>query len=175
MTAMATPTRSRAPAHGDQRQLAPRKAAAPIVAAVDASSASRAAVGAAVRLGAELEAPVVFVYVRRGPPGFLGAPVYQRRLAAALAPARRVLARALRAAARAGVAAEGEILEGSPRKRILDLARARGARLVVVGRRRRRLGRSVSCGVVRAARRPVVVAQNADPLADPLAAVAKAA
>jgi hypothetical protein len=52
--------------------------------------------------------------------------------------ARRALDLALRAAAHAGVAAAGEILEGSPRKRILEFARDRGARLVVVGRRRRR-------------------------------------
>lgn len=109
--------------------------------------------------------PVVFIYVRRGRAGFLGAPVYQRRLTAAMARARRALDRALRAAARADVAAEGEILEGSPRRRILEFARDRGARLVVVGRRRRRLGRSVSSAVVRAAGQPVVVAQGLTRLA----------
>jgi nucleotide-binding universal stress UspA family protein len=165
MTAVATPIRSQAPAHADHRRLAARSTAAPIVAAVDGSAASRAAVETAVRLGAEMDAPLVFVYVRRGPAGFLGAPVYQRRLTAAMAPARRVLDRAVRTAAAAGVAATGEILEGSPRKRILEFARERGARLVVVGRRRRRLGPSVSCAVVRAARRPVVVAQNLDRMA----------
>lgn len=77
-----------------------------------------------------------------------------------MARARLVRDRALRAAERAGVAAEGEILEGSPRKRILDFARHRGAQLVVVGRRRRRLGRRVFCAVVRTARRAVVVAQG---------------
>lgn len=118
------------------------------------------AVGTAVRLAAEMNAPLVFVYVRRGPAGFFGAPVYQYRLTAAMARARLVRDRALRAAERAGVAAEGEILEGSPRKRILEFARDRGAQLVVVGRRRRRLGRRVSCAVVRTARRPVVVAQG---------------
>ena len=146
MTAVATPLRSpvRAPADQLEQTLAPQTPAAPIVAAVDGSTASTAAVETAVRLGAEMDAPLVFVYVRRGPPGFLGAPVYQRRLTAAMARARHVLDRALRAAARAGVAAEGEILEGSPRRRILEFARERGARLVVVGRRRRRLRRSVS-------------------------------
>ena len=168
MTAMATPTRFQAPAHADQRQLTARNTAAPIVAAVDGSAASRAAVETALRLAAEMDTHVVFVYVRRGPARFLGEPVYQLRLTAAMARARRVLGRALRAAARAGVAADGEILEGSPRKRILEFARERAARLVVIGRRRRRLGRSVSCGVVRAARRPVVVAQSLDPMADPV-------
>ena len=165
MTAVATPFRAQAPAGADQRQLATRSTAAPIVAAVDGSAASRAAVETAVRLGAEMDAPVVFVYVRRDPAAFLGAPFYQRRLSAAMAPARRVLDRAVRSAARAGVTASGEILEGSPRKRILEFARERGARFVVVGRRRRRLGRSVSGAVVRAAQRPVVVAESLDPMA----------
>jgi nucleotide-binding universal stress UspA family protein len=145
MTAVASPLRSpvRAPADQLEQTLTPQTPAAPIVAAVDGSKASTAAVETAVRLGAEMDAPLVFVYVRHGPHGFLGAPVYQRRLTAAMARARHVLDRALRAAARAGIAAEGEILEGRPRKRILEFARDRGARLVVVGRRRRRLRRSL--------------------------------
>jgi nucleotide-binding universal stress UspA family protein len=138
--------------------------AAPIVAAVDHSVASRAAIGEAVRLGCELDAPVVFVYVRRGPAGFFGAPVYQRRLTKAMARARSVLDRALDVAVGAGIHAEAEILEGSPR-RIAELARDRDARLVVVGSRKRRLGRSVSSGVVRTAGRPVVVAKGSRRLA----------
>ncbi|MGH3113954.1 MAG: universal stress protein [Gaiellaceae bacterium] len=163
MTAVATPTRSRVLAPADQREqtFTPQTLTPPVVAAVDGSGASTAALDTAVRLAAEMNAPLVFVYVRRGPAGFLGTPVYQRRLTAAMARARHVLGRALRAAARAGVAAEGEILEGVPRRRILEFARARGARLVVIGRRRRKLGRSVSRAVVRTARRPVVVAQGA--------------
>jgi len=134
---------------------------APIVVAVDGSTASRHAVDAAVRLAAKLNAPLTFVYVRRGPPGFLGTPVFERRLTKELAEARRVIDGALLRAARAGVAAEGEILEGSPRKRIVEFAGDRNARLLVVGSRRRRLGRSVSSAVVRAARRPVLVARAA--------------
>jgi nucleotide-binding universal stress UspA family protein len=162
MTAAATLTRSPTLDRADQRELTStsQTPAAPIVAAVDDSAASTIAIQTAVRLGAGLDAPVVFLFVRRGPAGFLGAPIYQRRLTAAMARARRALDRALLAAARAGVAAEGEIVEGSPRTRILEFARARGARMVVIGRRRRRLGRSVSCAVVRAARRPVVIAQG---------------
>lgn len=148
-----SPTRTRAP------DLASSDAsAAPIVAAVDASDASRAAVSEAVALAGALDAPLVFVYVRRGPAGFFGRPVYQRRLTRELARARRVLDQALAVAASAGVDAQGEILEGSPRRRLAEFARDRGARLVVVGSRKRKLGRSVSRGVVRAARRPVVVA-----------------
>lgn len=138
---------------------------APIVAAVDGSAASRAAIAEAVRLGTELEAPIVFVYVRRGPAGFFGSPVYQRRLTKEMARARRVLDRALAVAASAGVSAQGEILEGSPRRRIPEFAGDRAARLVVVGSRKRKLGRSVSGGVVRAAGRPVVVARGLQQLA----------
>lgn len=138
---------------------------APIVAAIDGSPASRAAIGEAVRLGAELDAPIVFVYVRRGPASFFGASFYQRRLTKEMSHARRVLDPALGAAASAGVNAEAEILEGSPRRRIPEFARDRDARLVVVGSRKRRLGPSVSSGVVRAAARPVVVAQGLQRLA----------
>ena len=46
--------------------------AAPIVVAVDNSRAAAAAVRAAVRLARELTAPLVFVYVRRGPSSALG-------------------------------------------------------------------------------------------------------
>ena len=132
----------------------------PIVAAVDGSAASRAAVVEAVRLAAELSAPIVFVYVRRGPPGFFGAPVYQRRLTAKLARARQVLHEALVVADGAGVPAETEVLEGSPRQRISEFARARGARLIVVGSPRRKLGPSVSTGVIRTAGMPVTVTQS---------------
>jgi nucleotide-binding universal stress UspA family protein len=45
--------------------------------------------------------------------------------------ARRVLGSALRAARTAHVEAEGEILEGSPRRRIREFARDRRAQLVV--------------------------------------------
>jgi nucleotide-binding universal stress UspA family protein len=131
---------------------------APIVAAVDSSSAGRHVVDAAVGLAAKLNAPLTFVYVRSGPPGFLGTPVFQRRLTRKFAEARRVIDDALRGAAGAGVAADGEIIEGSPRKRIVEFARDRSASLIVVGSRRRRFGRSLSRAVVRAARRPVLVA-----------------
>jgi nucleotide-binding universal stress UspA family protein len=130
---------------------------APIVAAIDGSTAGWHASHAAVRLAVELNAPLTFVYVRRGPAGFLGTPVFERRLTRKMAEARRVIDHALRGAARAGVEAEGEILEGSPRKRIVEFASDRSARLIVIGSRRRRLGRSVSCAVVRATRRPVLI------------------
>jgi nucleotide-binding universal stress UspA family protein len=147
------------PATNVSRELL-EKSVPPIVAAVDDSPASRAAVEEAVRLAAELAVPIVFVYVRRGPAGSFGAPIYQRRLTAEMARARRVLDRALAVAAGAGVLAEGEILEGSPRRRISEFARDRSARLIVVGSRRRKLGKSVSSGVIRTAGRPVAVARS---------------
>jgi nucleotide-binding universal stress UspA family protein len=131
----------------------------PIVAAVDGSGASRAPIGEAVRLAGELSAPIAFVYVRRGPAGFFGAPVYQRRLTKEMARARRALDRALAVANGAGVQAEGAILEGSPRRRITEFARDRGARLIVVGSRGRKLRQSVSTAVIRAAECPVIVAR----------------
>ena len=154
MNAISTPTRAREPSSAS-----PIVAQAPIVAAVDGSASSPAAIDTAVRLGRELGASLVFVYVRRGPAGFWGSPVYQRRLTAEMSRARRALDTALTSAEQAGIKAQGEIIEGKPRRRILELAGDRGARLVVVGSRSRRLGRSVSKGVIRAAERPVVVAR----------------
>jgi nucleotide-binding universal stress UspA family protein len=149
MTAVATKARDR-----------PETRVAPIVAAVDGSPASAAAVESAVSLAGELDAPIVFVHVRRGPTEFLGAPFYQRRLTSAMARGRRVLREALDSAAAAGENAEGEILEGSPPRRIAELARRRDARAVVVGSRGRKLGRSVARAVARAPGRPVVVARR---------------
>ena len=132
--------------------------AEPVVAAVDDSAASGAAIEEAVNLAADLGAPLVFAYVRRGPAGFFGRPIYQRRLTAENERARRVLDRALWLASIAEVEAEAEILEGSPQRRIVEFARARGAQLVVMGSRRRRFGPSVARAVTRAADRPVVIA-----------------
>jgi nucleotide-binding universal stress UspA family protein len=153
---MPVPTRTAVPALAGSDP----PSAAPIVAAVDASAASRAAVDEAVIFAAELDVPLVFVYIRRGPAGFFGAPIYQRRLTKELQRARRVLDAALRAASVAEVEADAEILEGPPRRRLVEFARDRGALLVVVGSRRRRLGRSVASAVTRAADRPVVVAAS---------------
>jgi nucleotide-binding universal stress UspA family protein len=168
MAARATPTRTPASAGAAELRLiraVPAKGT-PIVAAIDESSASKGVVETAVKLAAELNASLVFVYVRRGPPGFLGRPFFQRSLTAKMTRARRSVDRALRVAAQAGVDAEGEILEGAPRKRILQLASDRDARLIVVGSRRRRFSRNVSRGVLRAAEWPVVVARSRPLLAD---------
>ena len=130
----------------------------PIIAAVDASDVSLTAAREAARLAAELDAPLIFVYVRRWPWAGLGEPYYQRRLNVEMATARRALDAALAAAREEGVAAEDEILEGRPARRVVDFAGHRDARLVVLGSRRRRIGWSVSRRVIHAADRPVVVA-----------------
>jgi nucleotide-binding universal stress UspA family protein len=69
----------------------------------------------------------------------------------------RALDDALALAQRAGVPATGERPAGDPARRVAEFAGLRGARLVVLGSRRRRLGRSVSRDVIRAANRPVLV------------------
>jgi nucleotide-binding universal stress UspA family protein len=132
--------------------------AAPIVVAVDTSRAAAAAAQDAVHLAQELDAPLVFVYVRRGPSSALGEPYYQRRLDAEMRTGRRALNDALAVAERAGVPATGEQLAGHPARRVVEFARMRNAQLVVLGSRRRRLGRSVSRHVIRSADRPVLVA-----------------
>jgi nucleotide-binding universal stress UspA family protein len=92
----------------------------------------------------------------------LGEPYYQRRLDAGMATGRRVLSAALAVADQAGVPATGEVLEGRPARRVLEFARLRDARLVVLGSRRRLLG-GVSRRVIRSADRPVVVAGRTAP------------
>jgi nucleotide-binding universal stress UspA family protein len=129
----------------------------PIVAAVDGSAAATDAARTAVRMARVLAAPLVFVYVRRGPSWSLGTPNYQRRLDAEMGSARWALGAAKAVARRAGVAAEGEILEGDPAQRVVEFAHDRRARLLVLGSPRWRFGRSVARRVIRSADRPVVV------------------
>jgi nucleotide-binding universal stress UspA family protein len=78
---------------------------------------------------------------------------------------RRALDDALAVAERAGVPATAEQLAGNPARRVVEFARLRGARLIVLGSRRRRLGRSVSRDVIRSADRPVLVAGDTAPVA----------
>ena len=137
--------------------------AAPIVVAVDTSRAAAAAVQAGVRLAKDLAAPVVFVYVRRGPSSALGEPYYQRRLNAEMASGHRALTDALAVAEEVGVPATGEQLAGGPARRVVEFARLRAARLVVLGSRQRRLRRGVARGVIRTADRPVLVTGRTAP------------
>jgi nucleotide-binding universal stress UspA family protein len=138
--------------------------AAPVVVAVDNSRAAAAAAEAAVRVARDLAAPLVFVYVRRGPSSALGEPYYQRRLDAEMRAGGRALDDALAVAQRAGVPARGEQLAGNPARRVVEFARLRGARLVVLGSRRSPLGRSVSRNVIRDADRPVLVPGRTAPV-----------
>jgi nucleotide-binding universal stress UspA family protein len=140
----------------DRSARRPEREDAPVVAAVDASASGAAAARTAISLASRLGAPVVFVYVRSGPSSIMGEPYYQRRLDAEMAAAKRALGNALTAAERAGVAASGEELDGPPARRLVEFARLRGARLVVLGSRRRQFHRSVSRRVIHAADRPVV-------------------
>ena len=149
----------------DIRELIGHIDVSPIVAAVDGTEASRVAVDEAVRLGKDLDAPVVFVHVRRGPPGFLGEPVYQRRLTKKMANGRRTLSAPLPLPLAPESLRRERSLEGSPRRRITEFAADRGARLVVAGSRKRKLKRSVSSGIVRSAEQPVVVARGRGQLA----------
>jgi nucleotide-binding universal stress UspA family protein len=143
---------------GALRRAPAQPEAAPIVVAVDNSRAAAVAAQAGVRLAKDLAAPVVFVYVRRGPSSALGDPYYQRRLDAEMASGDRALTDALAVAEEAGVPATGEQFAGNPARRIVEFAQLRGARLVVLGSRQRRLRRGVARGVIRTADRPVLVA-----------------
>jgi nucleotide-binding universal stress UspA family protein len=134
--------------------------ARPVVVAVDDSPAAAAAVRDGVRIAGELTAPVVFVYVRRGPSAALGEPYYQRRLDAEMRVGDRAIAVGIAAARRAGVPATGEQLHGTPARRLEEFARLRDAQLIVVGARRRWLVRSVSRALIRRAEGPVLVARR---------------
>jgi nucleotide-binding universal stress UspA family protein len=139
--------------------------AQPVVVAVDDSPAAEAAVRDGIRLAGQLAAPVVFVYVRRGPSAALGEPYYQRRLDAEMRIGDRAIAAGIAAAGRAGVPATGEQLHGTAAPRLEEFARMRDAQLIVVGARRRWLARSVSRALIRRADRPVLVARRTSPVA----------
>lgn len=153
---------TRRPGPGPLRDVSPvrrdRRLDAPVLAAVDGSESAIAAAGLAARLAREVEAPLIFVYVRGGPPGWLGAPYYQRRLDSELDAAQRALNASVAVAEREGVPAKTEVLEGAPARRIREFASARNARFVVVGTRPQRLKKSVSQRVIRRSTRPVIVA-----------------
>src|SRR5688500_5201295 len=134
--------------------------ARPVVVAVDDSPAAEAAVRDGVRVAGQLAAPVVFVYVRRGPSAALGEPYYQRRLDAEMRIGDRAIAAGIAAARRAGVRVSGEQLHGTPARRLEEFARLRDAQFIVVGARRRWLARSVSRALIRRADRPVLVARR---------------
>jgi nucleotide-binding universal stress UspA family protein len=143
-----------------------------IVIATDGSAGSSVAVEQGVWLAKMLDAQVIFVAVARAPFPVLGDPYYQRALTADLAKARAAIDDAIVAAEERHVAYETEILEGSPAEKILEVAQAHGADLIVIGSRGRgavtgALLGSVSTDVVHRSDRPVLVARpNARALDD---------
>jgi nucleotide-binding universal stress UspA family protein len=136
-----------------------------IVIAYDGSDGSREALEQGVELARTTGAVATLVYVRHSPLPIVGDPFYERALRRELRRGRDVLDEARAYAADAGVVAEAELLEGDAAEQILDLARLRGADLVVVGSRGRgaiaeTLLGSVSGAIVHGADCPVLVARR---------------
>jgi nucleotide-binding universal stress UspA family protein len=136
-----------------------------IVIAYDGSEGSREALATGVETARATGAVATVVYVRHTPLPIVGDPFYERALSRELHRGRDVLAEARVFAADAGVVAETELLEGDPAEQIVDLARLRGAELIVVGSRGRgavaeALLGSVSHAIVHGADRPVLVARR---------------
>ena len=136
-----------------------------IVVAYDGSDGSHEALEQGVELARTTGAVATLVYVRHTPLPIVGDPFYDRALSRELNRGRVVLDEARAYAADAGVAAETELLEGDAAEQIVDLARLRGADLVVVGSRGRgavaeALLGSVSGAIVHSADRPVLVAKR---------------
>lgn len=130
---------------------------APVVAAVEPHTAPETADRAA-RFARELGTPVAFVSVRPRQPTIPHRDSDEHRLSRDLFLGRKALDTALAAAARHGVMAYGEIVEGDPAPQIVEFAASRNAPVLVVGRRRETSGPSVSREVVALSARPVVVA-----------------
>ena len=105
-----------------------------IVIATDGSPEANVAVQEGVALAGEVGARVTFAYVRSSLP-LLGDPYYQRELSEQLRRGRVVLDAALESAREHGVEADAEILEGNAADSIAELARCRGADLIVAGSR----------------------------------------
>ncbi|HEY5659999.1 MAG TPA: universal stress protein [Gaiellaceae bacterium] len=137
-----------------------------IVIGTDGSAGAALAVEQGVWLAKMLGARATFVAVAREPSLVLGEPYYQRALTADLAKARAAIDDAVLFAEERDVPYESEILEGAPAEKILGVAQAHGADMIVVGCRGRGavtgavLG-SVSSDVVHRADRPVLVARPA--------------
>ncbi len=129
--------------------------------ATDGSDSAEEAVVAGAGVARTLGTKAVLVYVRPSI-GPLGEPFYQEKLSEQMAYAREALDRAQTLIRQEGCDSDAEILEGNPAEQIVELARARNARLIVVGSRG--LGAvagallgSVSSAIIHRADRPVLV------------------
>ena len=138
-----------------------------ILIATDGSPGSLAAAEEGVRLAKLLGAGVTFVGVAQAPLRVLGHHYYQRALSKSLGAIRVALAKSTPYAVERHVEYETELLEGSPAKVVLDLARSRDVDLIVVGSRglgpaKGALLGSVASEIVQKADRPVLVARSID-------------
>ncbi|MGZ8691137.1 MAG: universal stress protein [Gaiellaceae bacterium] len=136
-----------------------------ILIATDGSPGSLAAAEEGVLLAKKLGAHVTFVAVAHAPLPLLGDPYYQRAVTENLGHMRAALAKAIPYAEERHVKYETELLEGSPAKAVLELARNRDVDLIVVGSRglgavKGALLGSVSSEIVHHADRPVLVARS---------------
>jgi nucleotide-binding universal stress UspA family protein len=141
-----------------------------IVHATDFSPASRRAFDAAVTLAKDSGASLVIVHVMdTAAPVLEDAPLnrelYDRMVGAARGEAERRLDALVGKARRAGARARGRIVDGSPRDRIVRVARAEGADVLVVGTHGRTgLGRlllgSVAAHVATTASCPVLTVRG---------------
>jgi nucleotide-binding universal stress UspA family protein len=136
-----------------------------IVIAYDGSDGGREALEQGLQLARSARAFATVVYVRHAPLPIVGDPFYGRALSKELHRGRDVLTEARLYAAAYAIVPETDLLEGDPAEQILELARARGADLIVVGSRGRgaiaeALLGSVSQAIVHDADRPVLVARR---------------
>ena len=135
---------------------------ATIVVGTDGSRGSEAALSEGFDLARRLGAEVLVVAVAAHTSGLLSGSVYQGRVSEHLDRARTALDAARTMAEEAGVEAGFEVFEGDAAEELATIAETRDADLVVVGTRGHggiagSLLGSVSAGVVRRSKRPVVV------------------
>ena len=140
-------------------------AAEPVIIATDGSESAERAVIVGARMARMFGTRAVLVYVRPSI-GLLGEPDYQEKLTEQMAYARAAIDRAQTLVSQEGCEADAEILEGNARDRVVELAQARNAPMIVVGSRG--LGAvtgallgSVSSALIHRADRPVLVVPTA--------------
>jgi nucleotide-binding universal stress UspA family protein len=136
-----------------------------IVIAHDGSEGSVEALEQGLELARRARAVATVVYVRQAPLPIVGDPFYERALGKELHHGRDVLDEVRLYAAAFGIVPETELLEGDAAEQILELARRRGADMIVVGSRGRgavaeALLGSVSQAIVHGADCPVLVVKR---------------